>query len=511
MPFFDEEFRFTQPDGTQFQVRGTGDQHSAVFETLDGYTIVENPNTGYYHYAKLDDATNDLVPLETRVGLLESRPPALARHIRPSADVLRSKTDAAITESPSAWQMRLATEDMALRDAGLAAQRRSITGSYVGLCLLVQFPDVPGTIPAAEVDNFCNKPGNTNFGNNGSVRDYFSSVSDGKLTYTNIVTPYYTSLHNRDYYTDARIPYHQRARELVREALAFHLKKGFDFSSLTTDSHDRVYALNVFYAGTRVNNWRKGLWPHSSNLTRNYDLGSGKFAYDYQITDMTDELTLGTFCHENGHMLCNFPDLYDKGYESFGASVFCLMCSGGKPPNHKNPLQVGAYLKHKAGWASAVNNVTPGATISLQAGRNDFAIYRKNPREYYIIENRQRAGRDVGLPDAGLAIWHVDEDGNNDHEQMTPAEHYKCALVQADGKNDLERNVNKGDAGDFFQAGRNNQLSDSTIPNSKWWDGTNSGLCIRDISASGSIMTFTALSDERRPGFLGRLFSRWGQ
>jgi hypothetical protein len=105
----------------------------------------------------------------------------------------------------------------------------------------------------------------------------------------------------------------------------------------------------------------------------------------------------------------------------------------------------------------------------------------------------------------------VDEDGNNDHEQMTPAEHYKCALVQADGKNDLERNVNKGDAGDFFQAGRNNQLSDSTIPNSKWWDGTNSGLCIRDISASGSIMTFTALSDERRPGFLGRLFSRWGQ
>ena len=31
---------------------------------------------------------------------------------------------------------------------------------------------------------------------------------------------------------------------------------------------------------------------------------------DYQITDMGNRLTLGTFCHENGHMVCDFPDLY---------------------------------------------------------------------------------------------------------------------------------------------------------------------------------------------------------
>ena len=51
-------------------------------------------------------------------------------------------------------------------------------GNYVGLCLLVEFPDVPHTISRQEVDHFCNQTGYTGFGNNGSVRDYFYEVSD---------------------------------------------------------------------------------------------------------------------------------------------------------------------------------------------------------------------------------------------------------------------------------------------------------------------------------------------
>ena len=37
-PFIGKTFTFTQPDGTTIQLRGWGDQHYAVFETLDGYT-----------------------------------------------------------------------------------------------------------------------------------------------------------------------------------------------------------------------------------------------------------------------------------------------------------------------------------------------------------------------------------------------------------------------------------------------------------------------------------------
>ncbi len=52
-PFINETFTFTQPDGTKIEVRGTGDQHYAVFETLDGYTVVENPQSGFFEIAQV--------------------------------------------------------------------------------------------------------------------------------------------------------------------------------------------------------------------------------------------------------------------------------------------------------------------------------------------------------------------------------------------------------------------------------------------------------------------------
>ena len=375
------------------------------------------------------------------------------------------------------------------RDCPRSPQRQTV-GAYVGLCLLVQFPDIPSVIDQSEVEAFCNKKGYSNFGNNGSVHDYFFAVSDARLSYTNVIAPYYTTKHPRSYYTNEAIPQPQRAQELIKEALAYHLGRGFDFSSLTADNQQYVYALNVFYAGVTVNNWAKGLWPHAYHLQTPYQLAPGKFAHDYQITDLGNELSLGTFCHENGHMLCDFPDLYDYGYESYGAGVYCLMCGGGSYPNEKNPGQIGAYLKHGAGWTSAATNLTPGKAVTLAAGRNEFAIYRKSGTEYFILENRARAGRDVALTDAGLAVWHVDELGSNSNEQMSPSSHYECALVQADDQNHLENRVNNGDNYDLFQAGENDQLSDTTSPSCRWWDNSNSGLAINNVSVAGPSITF---------------------
>jgi hypothetical protein len=58
-----------------------------------------------------------------------------------------------------------------IRDAGPAPAppQRQTFGDFVGLCLLIQFPDVAGTIPREEVEAFCNQPGYNGFGNNGSV------------------------------------------------------------------------------------------------------------------------------------------------------------------------------------------------------------------------------------------------------------------------------------------------------------------------------------------------------
>src|SRR5262249_20629206 len=105
------------------------------------------------------------------------------------------------------------------------------------------------------------------------------------------------------------------------------------------------------------------------------------------------------------------------------------MCGGGKEPHQKSPLQIGAYLKYQAGWTSALHTMTPGTTISLRAGRNEFAICRnsKSPTEYLNRREPAEAGQDAGIPSSGLAVWHVDERVHgNDHEQMTATNHFEC-------------------------------------------------------------------------------------
>jgi M6 family metalloprotease-like protein len=499
MPFYNREFTFTQPDGSQLHVRGTGDQHSAIFETLDGYTVIRDQTSGFFHYAHLSDDGDALLPIGIRPGSVNPALLNLAASVRPSRVGMRARATGGTgmpRSSLSRWEQRRNARQLALNThvesfgAAAAPPQRTTVGQYVGLCLLIQFPDEPGTISREEVEAFCNQPNYTGFGNNGSVRDFYFNNSDGKLTYTNTVAPYYTAIHNKSYYTSNKIPYTQRTIELIKEALAFHRSNGFDFTGLTSDNANLVYAVNAFYAGPVVNIWREGLWPHSWHLPTPYQLAPGKMANDYQITNMGNELTLGTFCHENGHMVCDFPDLYSYSNAWSGDGVYCLMCAGGTRPNEKNPTQICAYLKHSAGWTSASSMVTPGANITLRAGRNEFAIFKKSSTEYFIIENRARSGRDVGLTDAGLAVWHVDELGSNSEPEKSPSKNHECALVQADGRADLENNGPSDDS-DLFRNGLNDRLSDATTPNAKWLDGSASGLDIKNISAAGASMTFS--------------------
>jgi hypothetical protein len=110
--------------------------------------------------------------------------------------------------------------DLGLAEGIAAAPpSRTTVGDYVGLCLLIDFPDVPGTIDRDEVEAYCNRPGYNGFGNAGSVYDYFLDNSLGRLRYTTVVAPYYTARQPRGYYTDPAIPYGERARELIEEAL----------------------------------------------------------------------------------------------------------------------------------------------------------------------------------------------------------------------------------------------------------------------------------------------------
>lgn len=484
--FIDKEFDFTQPDGSTIRLKGSGDQHSAVFKDVEGRVMVRDAVTGRWVGAA---AVGGIADAELADPVTKLPHPLLrGRRWEERRQERREQQRA----------LRLAA------DAGgplLAPPQRRTVGDFVGLCLLIDFSDAPATISRDEVERFCNKPGYDGFGNKGSVYDYFLDNSIGRLRYTNIVAPYFRAPSPKSFYTDRTIPYGARAQLLIRQALTHLVSQGFDFSALTADNQGYVYATNVYYAGSVDNAWGEGLWPHASRLNNRFAVTAGKWAFDYQFTAMKSEPTLGTFCHENGHMLCDYPDLYDddEQHASSGVGAFCLMCAGNNA-NEKNPTAISAYLKRLSGWANSVRTIEHGATITLSARTNDFAIWSRGSREYFLVECRERAGRDASLPDAGLAIWHVDEDGDNSREQMQPGSHYELSLEQADGRFDLERKAYQmGDGGDLY-AGAGALFADHTVPSSKWWNGAASNLTIENISNAGSEMTFHCrLSDVATP------------
>jgi M6 family metalloprotease-like protein/uncharacterized repeat protein (TIGR01451 family) len=525
---FDKNFDFTQPDGTVITLHGCGDEFSAVFYTTntpngsnDGYTVVFDQASQAYCFAQQSEATGQLQPTGVQAHL--APPSGMAQHVRMSAAARKQQVIARWQKWESAmqvqtrWRARLAGLKQVQYDAkggiSYAPPGFTTTGTKVGLTLLIDFTDDLNTIPQAEIINYCNSDNYSGFGNNGSVKKYFYDNSGGQLTYSNVVTIYVTAPQPKTYYNDTTKDCGDQANLLIKDALDT-LKARSDyastilptFSGLTTDGGD-VVAFNVFYAGGNGGVWTYGLWPHSWGLYNvgAQPLGNGMNVFRYQITDIGNRLTIGTFCHENGHMLCGYPDIYDYDYDSVGgAGVFCLMDYGG---TDYNPSQICAYLKRASGWGNTVELdatsallATAGAAATTGTNINQFYRYQKPgvSTEYYLMENRQKLGRDAGIAASGLAIWHVDELGDRDNQSTnynTSHANYEVSLMQADNLYHFQNNINGGDANDLYYAsnsavGYTNAFADNTSPGARWWDGTASGLQITKISSASTNMTF---------------------
>ena len=163
------------------------------------------------------------------------------------------------------------------------------------------------------------------------------------------------------------------------------------------------------------------------------------------------------------------------------------------------PAPICAYLRRLAGWTTDVV-LEPGESYELRHGDYGIAYLHRTGKanEYFLIENRSALGFDRYLPDHGLAVLHCDTLGSNEWQDGTQSRHYQCALLQADGKKELESNLNAGAAGDLYRNSSGVFLSGETTPHTRAWDGSRTGLILRDCSAPGETMTI-AVGPEPAP------------
>ena len=110
MPFSAKLFKLANPDGSEIEVRGWGNQYYAVFETLDGFTVVKDPETGFFQYARLSEDGNRLLPTGSRVGEVDPNRLGVQPHVRIKAQAAKQQASQARSSAGPLrrWEVRRA-------------------------------------------------------------------------------------------------------------------------------------------------------------------------------------------------------------------------------------------------------------------------------------------------------------------------------------------------------------------------------------------------------------------
>nr|VFK39652.1 MAG: M6 family metalloprotease domain-containing protein [Candidatus Kentron sp. SD]VFK45082.1 MAG: M6 family metalloprotease domain-containing protein [Candidatus Kentron sp. SD]VFK78264.1 MAG: M6 family metalloprotease domain-containing protein [Candidatus Kentron sp. SD] len=487
---------FPQGNGPDIQLKVFGDEFYARYETPEGYTVAYDDQQEKYCYAML--AAGHIV--SSGISIDEPAPDGLSYHIQEDKTVrndafTRRKDELHPKESPPPGVFGALG-----RNNGLLSGQPLSIGKVRGLTIIVNFRDVRTSVTSEQVDALLNGDNFSDYNNYCSVKKYFQIMSNGKLEYTNTVVGPVQLPNNRSHYVrNAFMP--EALERAVREF-------GVDLKQFDSQNRGIADGINFVYAGESV--YRGDLWPHNSDMRRygnlRYDGVQAQLYTIQSIGRVPADMSIGTFCHEAGHLVCRFPDLYDYGNRdgdsdpSAGLGIYCLMAYGDPHTGGRIPSPISPYFRELAGWTEEVS-LNRGGVFEVKHG--DYGkVYKyktRKPNEYFMVENRSKMGIDSPSPASGLAVYHCDIYGSNEWQDGTADKHYQCALIQADGRRDLESNQRSGgDAGDLFKARSGLVLSHNTSPHSRAWGGTDSGLRISDISAPGETIRFT-VGDSRDP------------
>jgi immune inhibitor A len=390
-------------------------------------------------------------------------------------------------------QYPLGTPLSVIRSA--AAQRTPLRGVLRVIVVLVDFSDKAMTQPPTHFQDLFFSTGVMP---TKSVREYYTEVTHGLIDIQgNVAGPFRLPLTLAQYANgeSGLGIVSPNAQTMARDAVVA-ADPTIDFTPYDNDGNGFVDAFIVIHAGSGAEETGNSgdIWSHK------WVLEGGAMTVDstkiFGYLTVPEDSRIGVCCHELGHLLFGFPDLYDTDGTSEGIGNWCLMAGGSWgpfSPGHAGdtPVHPSAWCKANQGWVS-VNNLTTNGPLSIPDVKDSNTVHRlwkdgAAGSEYFLMENREKNRFDVSLPGSGLLIWHIDESVPDNTNEA----HYKVALIEADGQRDLERpNGNRGDAGDPYPGSSGNaNFNDGSNPNSKSYSGLPTRVSLTGISAAAAVMT----------------------
>lgn len=308
----------------------------------------------------------------------------------------------------------------------------------------------------------------------------------------------------------------------------------FDWKLYDTDGFGILNQLGIITSGypAELGDPNKTLCPNENKaINRLWSIGSSASGTTWQSKDFytfatyffsgglhtpfcnDTPATMNQFTHEylHGFGLLDMYDTDTNGDDPIlagGTGAYDIMAyswgwnSDGALIPHMTPMD-----RNSIGWIETIEIIEDGlyAIMASEVSGQVYRISKLYPdgMEYFIIENRQPMKWDINMKPGGIVIYHIDLFKQNGNDQRGypghrnwPSEHYQYAVQQADGNYDIEKDINLGDAKDFWINGMifgpGDRLNSITIiyPNTDSYITGRTGLMITITSPSRFIMTF---------------------
>lgn len=488
-----------QPDGRTVTVYVTGDEFEQYLHDANNFTIVTDPATGWYVYAKA--GPHELEPTSCIAGEGDPLAFGLAPGVRPSEETITHQRQTRMkARSPKG---KLGTGENGM----LGAPQ---TGHINNLVIFIRFAGEPAiTENWTTYDNMYN---DDTAGAN-SLYNYLREVSLNQMTVTSILLPVsttnmlsYQDNHVRGYYQPYNAVHnifgyegdegHGRWMTLLHNAVDFVADEVPDDLDIDINGDGHIDSICFIHNGSSDDDY---FWAYMSNMAdANVSInGKRAWTYDSYPRGMIDNANhgVGVMAHEYLHIL-GAPDMYravGQGVSPLGE--WDVMAGTANPPQHPN-----SWIKfHYIPWLSSINvksaagncwlNPSTAATNSCQKIVSPFSS-----TQFLLVEYRRKTGPfESSIQASGMLVYKIDEGGEN---IFGPPD--QVYLYRPGGSYTL---VNGDITKAYFDknAGRP-VINDNTDPACRLSDYSPSGIAISQISAAGgSTMAYRLDFDTEPP------------